>query len=129
MTPTQNPPELAAHLAPETPSSAHVCPKCGSDSIRESSTRRGMDLLPANIGKIAYRCRGCRTRFYLKRQNANSTPSSSTTPRRRTSEGKRQPLWKHPILKRNGNEISIALGSLVAFAVFLYLLVRSSAAL
>lgn len=124
MTPTQNPPELAAHPTPETPNSAHVCPKCGSDSIRESSTRRGMDLLPANIGKIAYRCRGCRTRFYFKPES-----DSSTTPRRRKSEGKRQPLWKHPILKRNLNEISIALGSLVAFAVFLYLLVRSSAAL
>ena len=83
-----------------------------------------MDLLPANIGKIAYRCRGCRTRFYFKPES-----DSSTTPRRRKSEGKRQPLWKHPILKRNLNEISIALGSLVAFAVFLYLLVRSSAAL
>ena len=85
-----------------------------------------MDLMPSNIGKDAYRCRGCRGRFYLKKE---SDPSTTTTksgaPRRRKADPKRQSWWKHPTLKRHMNEISIALGSLVAFAIFLYLLARS----
>ena len=86
-----------------------------------------MDLMPANIGKTAYRCRGCRARFYFKREGELSAPSSPAARRRKDS--KRQSIWKHPTLKRHLNEISIALGSLVAFAIFLYLLARSSSAL
>ena len=84
-----------------------------------------MDLLPANIAKDPYRCRACRGRFYLKRGGEAETPSA---PRRRRPERKRDHLWKHPAVKRHMNEISIGVGSLVAFAVFLYLLARSGIA-
>lgn len=130
MTPALTPPQnaTATNPAPSAPV-GHVCSHCGSDNIRESSTRRGMDLLPSNIGKDSYRCRACRSRFYLKREGEAPTPAApAAAARRRPSSRKRDPIWKHPSLKRHRNEISIGVGSLVAFAAFLYLLARSGIA-
>ena len=130
MTPTQKIETVSGPLAnpsqPAAPALAtKVCPRCGSDCVRESTTRRGMDLLPANLGKQAYRCRNCRSRFYLKREVDSETPA---TPQRRRSNRKRDPIWKHPAIRRHMNEITIAFGSLIAFAVFLYLLARTGIA-
>lgn len=126
MTPTQTPPIATQTVDPPAPASgARTCAHCGSDKIRESSTRRGMDLLPANIGKVPYRCRACRGRFYMKRENE---PENNGAPSRRRAERKREPLWKHPSIKRHFNEICIGVGSLLAFGVFLYLLARSGIA-
>lgn len=130
MTPTQKQevllePPAKASQAEAAATVPIVCPHCGSDNVRQSSTRRGMDLMPSNIGKEPHRCRECRVRFYLKRENDSATPG---TPQRRRSHRKRDPIWKHPILRRNANEITIAVASLMAFAVFLYLLARSGIA-
>jgi len=105
-----------------------VCPHCGSDSTRESSTRRAMDLLPRNIGKIAYRCRSCRGRFYVP--NQNDAPASDSHPSRRRKRPSRtwESLWKRPSMRRNLNEITIGGLSIAAFAIFLYILARSGVA-
>ena len=124
MTPT--PTMTAAEGATLAPP-AKTCPHCASDNVRQSSTRRGMDLLPANIGKDPYRCRACRARFYLRRDNEPTAPGAAAA-RRRRSDRKRDPFWKHPRIKRHMNEISIGLGSLFAFGLFLYLLARSGIA-
>ena len=106
-------------------SNPRICPHCGTDKVRESSTRRGTDLMPSNIGKIPYRCRTCRERFYLKDQNPQPAPDSAEARRRKRNNRKRESLWKHPSVKRHMSEISIGVCSLTAFAVFLYLLARS----
>lgn len=84
-----------------------------------------MDLMPTNLGKAPFRCRGCRGRFYLK---LDSDVLASPAARRRKSDRKREPFWKHPKIKRHMNEISIGVGSLAAFGIFLYLLARSGIA-
>ena len=125
-TPVQPAPEPVAHQP--APAPTRVCSHCGSDNIRESSTRRGTDLLLANIGKTPYRCRSCRARFYLKGESDTpDTPGSS--PRKRKPSRKREPIWKHPTIRRHMNEISIGVGSVIAFAIFLYLLARSGISL
>ena len=86
-----------------------------------------MDLMPSNIGKDAYRCRSCRSRFYLKRESEPVAATTTSGGRKRRS-AKRDPIWKHPTIKRHMNEISIGVGSLVAFGIFLYLLARSGIA-
>ena len=131
MTPTQQriTPEPAASPAPSTvPVVAKVCPHCGSTEVRESSTRRGMDLMPSNIGKDAYRCRCCRGRFYLRKEADDGLPGSQAAARRRRSDRKRDPIWKHPSLRRYSNEIMIVIGSMVSFGIFLYVLARSGIA-
>ena len=105
-----------------------VCPHCGSDDVRESSTRRGMDLLPSNIGKVPHRCRGCRGRFYLRTAVDAPAPGSPEARRRKRNDRKREAFWKHPAFRRHVNDITIACGSIVAFAVFLYILARSGVA-
>ncbi len=121
-TPVQTAPEQVPSPNPAVNNSLRICPQCGSDNVRESSTRRGMDLMPSNLGKEAFRCRSCRGRFYVK---IDSQAPVSPAARKRRADRKREPIWKHPKLRRHMNEISIALGSLVAFGIFLYLLARS----
>ena len=82
--------------------------------------------MPANIGKDAYRCRSCRGRFYLKKETgAQESPGAA---RRRRSDRKRDPIWRHPSIRRHMNEITIAVGSVAAFGLFLYVLARSGIA-
>jgi hypothetical protein len=40
------------------------CPKCGSTEMRRSRHKKWTDVLHALVGKRAFRCRGCRARFY-----------------------------------------------------------------
>ena len=84
--------------------------------------------MPSNIGKIAYRCRTCRGRFYLKEESPQAAPNSAEARRSKRNNRKREPLWKHPAVRRHMTEISIAAGSVTAFAIFLYLLARSGVA-
>ena len=81
-----------------------------------------MDLMPSSLGKEPFRCRSCRGRFYLK---LDSDVPISPAARRRKADRKREPLWKHPKIKRHMNEISIGVSALIAFGIFLYVLARS----
>lgn len=131
MTPTTQkitaPKQLDNDPLPDT-QTPEVCPHCGSDSTRESSTRRGMDLFPRNIGKIPYRCRSCRGRFYIKAEAECQVPGSPQSSRRKGPSRKWKALWRHPSVRRHMNEITIACASVVAFAIFLYILARSGIA-
>ena len=115
--------EPPSPAAPITAVVCEHCEHCGCDSVRPSSTRRGADLLPAHLGKIPYRCRMCRRRFYVTADMA-ALETGSNDNRRRPSR-KRDPIWKRPGVKRHLSEAVIASASLVAFGVFLYLLARS----
>ena len=85
-----------------------------------------MDILPANIGKSPYRCRACRGRFYLKGESEAASPDG---PRQRKPSRTRAPLWRHPAIRHHMNEISITVVSVIAFAIFLYLLARTGISL
>jgi len=41
-----------------------TCPKCGSSDVRKSSSPRWCDVFQRVLGREAFRCRGCRKRFY-----------------------------------------------------------------
>ena len=41
-----------------------ICPECSSPDVRESRSSRMVDVFQRARGRIAYRCRRCRHRFY-----------------------------------------------------------------
>jgi hypothetical protein len=129
-TPTTTP-TAEAPIAGQSPASTSgqtartLCPHCGSAEIRESTTRRGADLLPSNLTRKAYRCRGCRGRFHLKAAAAaNVNPVQPASGRRIVRD--RDPFWRRPNFKRQFSQGTVVAGSIIAFAVFLYLLARSA---
>jgi hypothetical protein len=73
---------------------------------------------------MPYRCRGCRGRFYVKVEGEAPLKTARKSGARKNSRHGLQPFWARPGAKRQVSEWSIAGASVVAFAVFLYLLSR-----
>ena len=44
---------------------ASMCPNCDSANITPSKQRRLRDVFFRPFGQVAYRCRDCKTRFYI----------------------------------------------------------------
>jgi hypothetical protein len=126
MTNTRIEPKIAepAALSPKTPGTI-VCSHCGSDEVRESTGRRATDLMPTNFGKTPYRCRECRGRFHVKTEANIGAAGLSPTARKRKLQRNLDPFWKRPNTKRQLNQALIVGGSVVAFALFLYVLAHS----
>lgn len=92
------------------------CPKCGSAEVRRSHHHKTRDLLESPFGRIAYRCRKCRNRFYA---DNDGTPVQHR-PRSRNSGPKRGTRR----LRRWMVEAAIFAIMLLLFLVFLRYVTR-----
>lgn len=54
-------------------SEMHRCPRCGSQYVRISYSRKMLDSLAWwFLNRVAFRCRKCRLRFYRKEPQQNT---------------------------------------------------------
>ena len=61
-----------------------TCPICGSSDVRQSSNPHWGDVFQRVLGKDAFRCRGCRTRFYASSKGSNSKQVVPPAPSKRS---------------------------------------------
>jgi hypothetical protein len=47
------------------------CPKCGSNDVRRSESEGFYAALQRAFGRLPFRCRSCRARFYRKATDPN----------------------------------------------------------
>lgn len=90
------------------------CPKCRYDGIR-LAPKRHLDTIPAMLGWRAWRCGGCRHRFYLSERPRQGRP--------------RKPQWlrnlSHTMHKRHQwvREGVILLAAFLIFLIFVKFLI------
>ncbi len=49
---------------PQDPEERPSCPKCGSQDVRPSHSEGVVSGLLGMLGRVPFRCRSCRARFY-----------------------------------------------------------------
>ena len=93
------------------------CPKCRYDGIREAK-RKWFDVLPFLVGRAAWRCGGCRLRFYRLASVFAKTPL-------------RKPAWYRKLMNKHARkrhllrEVTILIAALLVFLFFVrFLLVE-----
>src|SRR5947208_3576063 len=92
------------------PISNRRCPRCGTRDVRRSHSHNLLDSAMSMFGKIAFRCRGCRGRFYAPReepppetdatQKDPETDEIETGPVARRDEPVETPAAAEPSAKR-----------------------------
>jgi len=98
------------------------CPGCGSTSLRASRQREWNDAIPALLGRRAYRCRSCRTRFHAAAPPEDAAPPGSAES---PLPSRRRRRWRIPRrLRRRLLEVAVFALLLVIFLMFLRYLTR-----
>jgi hypothetical protein len=54
-----------ADVEPPPPEERPLCPKCGSPDVRRSHDEGAIAAVLRMLGRWPFRCRSCRSRFYL----------------------------------------------------------------
>lgn len=90
-----------------------TCPKCGSSDLRHSSSPGWGDAFQRVLGRDAYRCRGCRRRFYASSSNSRSKALVPPTTSKRSKR-----LLKASARKRLARLAVTVLIFAVAFGIF-----------
>ena len=95
------------------------CPKCGSNRTRQTTTWSISDLWPPHLSKSPQRCRRCRERFYVGSNRATG---------RRGHVKRKRSLWRTLVMSRSTTliNIAVAIGAILAFVIFLLLVLPTA---
>lgn len=104
------------------------CSRCGHTDVRRSRGSGLLDRLPGRYGKLPYRCRACRLRFYVKPEvpavASNPAAPSSRSSHRSTTLSRQFKQWR----KKKGRKLLIQAlvfgGMLALFLICLHYLAQ-----
>jgi hypothetical protein len=101
------------------------CPKCGSTEVRSSHSEKNVDSWFETIGRHAFRCRGCRTRFHARVKVRREPKQDSEKSVGRTRHPFRRLLRRIP--KRTQIEVLVLLGLILVMWVFIRFITQERA--